>query len=192
MTMAFFAIEFADASKRAPRYPTMHIEREAHAPPMPQSDRPAPFGPQRWFEDFFVGEAFYIPSRTLTDAHFLAFQAASGDNHPSHYDREYCRRHGHKDLLAHGYQVVIQTAAGAGIFPFLVEDSLLGFIEQSSRFLKPICAGDTVYPSLQVAELKPQRTTGVLTLRSTVHNQFGDLAMDGLQSYLIKRRTSAT
>ncbi len=146
------------------------------------------FGPQRYFEDFEIGEAFYIPSRTVTEAHFLAFQAASGDNHPIHYDREFCKRHGHRDLLAHGYQVAIQTAAGAGIFPFLVEDSLMGFIEQSSRFLKPVYAGDTLYPQLTVAELKPQRTTGVLTLKSTVHNQNGELVLEGLQRYLLRKR----
>ena len=144
--------------------------------------------PSRYFEDFAIGQSFYIPSRTVTEAQFLAFQAASGDNHPIHYDREYCRRHGHADLLAHGYQVLIQTAAGAGQFPFLVEDSLLGFIEQSSRFLKPVYAGDTLYPRLVVAELKPQRTTGVLTLASTIHNQKRELVMEGLQRYLIKKR----
>lgn len=146
------------------------------------------FGPQRYFEDFSLGETFYIPSRTVTEAHFLAFQAASGDNHPIHYDREFCKRHGHRDLLAHGFQVAIQTAAGAGIFPFLVEDSLKGFIEQSSRFLKPVHAGDTLYPRLVVAELAPQRTTGVLTLRSTIHNQDGALVLEGLQRYLLKKR----
>jgi acyl dehydratase len=146
------------------------------------------FGPQRYFEDFVLGETFYIPSRTVTDAHFLAFQAASGDNHPIHYDREFCKRHGHPDLLAHGFQIAIQTAAGAGIFPFLVEDSLKGFIEQSSRFLKPVYARDTLYPRLVVAELTPQRTTGVLTLKSTVHNQHGELVLEGLQRYLLRKR----
>jgi acyl dehydratase len=146
------------------------------------------FGEQRYFEDFAVGQSFYIPSRTVTEAHFLAFQAASGDNHPIHYDRAYCRRHGHPDLLAHGFQVAIQTAAGAGIFPFLIEDSLLGFVEQSSRFLRPVYAGDTLYPRLLVSELKPQRTTGVLTLASSVHNQDGVLVMDGVQRYLLKKR----
>ena len=135
-----------------------------------------------------MGESFYIPSRTVTEAQFLAFQAASGDNHPIHYDREYCRRHGHSELLAHGYQVLIQTAAGAGQFPFLVEDSLMGFIEQSSRFLKPVYAGDTLYPRLVVSELKPQRTTGVLTLSSTIHNQKRELVMEGMQKYLLKKR----
>lgn len=152
--------------------------------------RHSPYGPQRYFEDFEVGETFYIPSRTVTEAHFLAFQAASGDNHPIHYDREFCRAHGHRDLLAHGYQVVIQTAAGAGIFPYLVEESLMGFIEQSSRFLKPAYAGDTLYPLLAVSALKPQRTTGVLTLATTVHNQRDELVLEGMQRYLLKRRTS--
>jgi acyl dehydratase len=150
--------------------------------------RPAPYGPQRCFEDFVIGETFYIPSRTVTEAHFSAFQAASGDNHPSHYDREFCRLHGHPDLLAHGFQVLIATAAGAGIFPALVEVSMLGFIEQWSRFLKPVYPGDTLTPLLTVAEMKPQRTTGVLTLRSTIHNQRQELVLDGLQRYLLKMR----
>ena len=59
----------------------------------------------RWFEDFAPGERFVLPSRTMTEAIFLAFQAASGDNHPIHYDVEYCRRRGMPHMLAHGYQV---------------------------------------------------------------------------------------
>ncbi|KAB2913839.1 MAG: MaoC family dehydratase [Hyphomicrobiaceae bacterium] len=144
--------------------------------------------PTRYFEDFALGESFYIPSRTVTEAQFSAFQAASGDNHPIHYDREFCRRHGHPALLAHGFQVLIQTAAGAGQFPFLVEDSLIGFIEQSSRFMKPVYVGDTLYPRLTVSELKPQRTTGVLTLASTIHNHKRELVLEGLQRYLLKKR----
>ncbi len=143
---------------------------------------------QRWFEDFRLGERFPLPSRTMTEAIFLAFQAASGDNHPIHYDREYCRARGLPDMLAHGYQVAIQTAAGAGIFPHLVEDSLKAFLEQSSRFLHPVFAGDTLYPCLEVDELTPNRTTGVVGLRSTVHNQGGVLVLEGRHRYLLRRR----
>ena len=125
----------------------------------------------RWFDDFKLGERFILPSRTMTDALFLAFQSASGDNHPVHYDVEYCRRRGMPHMLAHGYQVLIQTAAGAGNFPFMVEDSLIGFLDQSSRFLLPVYAGDTLYPALEIAELAPNRTTGVIGIKSTVHNQ---------------------
>lgn len=148
------------------------------------------YGPQRYFEDFVLGETFYIPSRTVTDGQFSAFQAASGDNHPIHYDLPYCEAHGHRDLLAHGFQVLIQTAAGAGVFPFLVQESLRAFIEQSSRFLAPVYVGDTLYPLLTVAEITPQRTTGVLALASTIHNQDGVLVMDGTQRYLLRKRAA--
>ena len=143
---------------------------------------------QRWFEDFSLGERFPLPSRTMTSGLFAAFQAASGDNHPIHYDREYCRARGLPDMLAHGFQVAIQTSAGAGLFPHMVEESLKGFIEQSSRFLQPVVLGDTLYPMLEVDELTPQRSTGVLGLRSTVHNQRGVLVLEGRHRYLLRRR----
>ena len=73
---------------------------------------------QRWFEDFSLHERFVIPSRTMTEAVFAAFQAASSDTHP---------------------------------------------------------AG---------------RTTGVVTLRSTVFNQRRELVLEGLQKFLIRRRTA--
>lgn len=141
---------------------------------------------QKRFEDFSVGEEFPLPSRTLTDAMFTLFQAVSGDNHPIHYDREYCKARGHEDMLAHGFLVLIQTAAGAGLLPHLAGDSLIGFIEQSSRFLKPVYAGDTLYPKLVITELKPQRTTGVMTLAMTVHNQKGELVLEGWHKYLMR------
>jgi acyl dehydratase len=143
---------------------------------------------QRWFEDFAVGERFVLPSRTMTSAVFAAFQTASGDTHPVHYDVEYCRARGMPNLLAHGFQTLIHTAPGAGLFPFLVEESLVGFLEQSSRFLEPVYAGDTIYPALEVSELRPGRTTGVVVLRSTVFNQRRELVLEGLQSFLIRHR----
>ena len=146
---------------------------------------------QRWFEDFMLGERFVIPSRTMTSAVFAAFQTASSDTHPVHYDVEYCRGRGMPDLLAHGFQTLIHTAPGAGLFPFLVEESLVGFLEQSSKFLKPVYAGDTIYPALEVSELVPGRTTGVVVLRSTVFNQRRELVLEGMQKFLIRRRPAA-
>ena len=88
---------------------------------------------QRWFDDFELGERFVLPSRTMTEAIFLAFQAASGDNHPIHYDAQYCKARGLPNMLAHGYQVAIQSVAGAGTFPHLVEESLVAFLEQGAK-----------------------------------------------------------
>jgi acyl dehydratase len=147
------------------------------------------FPESRYFEDLAIGEGFYIPSRTVTEANFAAFQTVSADNHPIHYDVEYCRERGHPGPLAHGFQVLCFTAAGAGTFAHVIGDSLIAFIEQSSRFLKPVYPGDTLYPSLSVAALTPQRSTGVVTIAVTVHNQKNELVLTGEQKYLLKKRS---
>ena len=146
----------------------------------------------RWFEDFAIDEKFILPSRTMTDAIFLAFQAASGDNHPIHYDVEFCRKRGMPHMLAHGYQLLIQTAAGAGTFPFMTEDSLIGFLDQSSKFLAPVYVGDTLYGALTIDEVTPGRTTGVIGMRSTVHNQNRVLVMEGRQRDLLRKKAVAS
>lgn len=145
--------------------------------------------PQRGFEDLNIGEKFALPSRTITEANFAAFQTVSCDNHPIHYDEEYCKSQGHEGLLAHGLQVLSFTAAGAGLFPHMIGQALIGFVEVQAKFLKAVYAGDTLYPALAVTELKPQRTTGVVTMQATVHNQRGDLVLDGRHVYLLKLRS---
>ena len=144
-----------------------------------------------YFEDLSLGQKFPIPSRTMTDALFAAFQLASGDNHPIPFDVEYCKAHGHPGLLAHGMQVMIQCAPGAGLFPHAVDASLVGLLEISGKILGPVYAGDTVYPMLEISELIEQDTTGVVVLMSTVHNQKGEKVFDGSQKCLIRKRPSS-
>src|ERR1700722_11036321 len=127
--------------------------------------------PLRRFEDVRLGEIFRAPSRTITDANFAAFQTVSLDNHPIHYDVEYCKALGHPAPLAHGLQVLAFTAAGAGLFPHVVGEALIGFIEVNAKFLKPVYPGDTLYPALEITELTKQKTTGIVATRARVHNQ---------------------
>lgn len=146
--------------------------------------------PPRAFADFRVGEVFRAPSRTMTEGVFAAFQAASGDNHPIHYDRAYLHRLGHPDLYAHGFQTLIQAAIGASPLAHQMGEALVGFLEQSSRFLKPVYCGDTLYPRFTITALTPGRSTGVMALRIEIHNQNGDLVVDGMQKYLLRLDTA--
>jgi acyl dehydratase len=41
---------------------------------------------------------------------------------------------------------------------------------------------------LEVDELSPNRTTGVIGLHSTVHNQRRELVLDGRQRFLLRKR----
>ena len=142
--------------------------------------------PPRRFEDFRLGEVFRAPSRTMTEGVFAAFQAASGDNHPIHYDRAYLQRLGHRDLMAHGYMTLIQAAIGASPLAHEMGEALIGFIDQSSRFLAPVYLGDTLYPAFEINELTAQSTTGVVGVAGRIHNQDGVLVADGNQRYLMR------
>lgn len=142
----------------------------------------------KYFEDFSIGDTYLIPSRTQTGGIFSMFQAASGDNDPVHYDIEFCKKRGHPEMLAHGLQVFIQTAAGAGSFPSEVRDSLIGLIEVSGKMLKPVYREDTLYPELIVSKLTSQNTTGILEMKAIVYNQKNILVFEGSHKYLIKKK----
>jgi acyl dehydratase len=78
------------------------------------------------------------------------------------------------------------TAAGAGLFPHVIGEKLIGFIEVSAKFLKAAFPGDTLYPALEIVELTRQRTTGIVAMRATVHNHKRELVLDGVHRYLMR------
>ena len=142
--------------------------------------------PERRFHDFEIGEQFFAPSRTMTEGVFTTFQAASGDNHPIHYDRNYLAELGHPNLMAHGFMTLIQAAIGASPLAHSLGKNLIGFIDQSSQFLKPVYCGDTVYPVFKINELSPNKSTGVMGLEIKIYKQNKELALRGIQRYLIR------
>lgn len=145
---------------------------------------------QKFFEDFKVGDTYKIPSKTVHDGHFLFFSGLTGDAHPIHYDDEYCKKHMFGKRVAHGLLVASMTALGGSSLSWEVEDSMVAFMSQSSRFLKPVFIGDTVYPELVVSELIPKKNNGVVKFKSVVKNQNGEAVMEGEHVYLMKKRAS--
>jgi acyl dehydratase len=143
---------------------------------------------QLFFEDLRSGASWEGPAHTLDEPAFRAFQKLTGDDHPIHYDKVYCERRGHPERIAHGLLVMAQTVLGATPLSPLLHESMVAFLEQSGRFLKPVYLGDTVHGRLTVTELKAQRTTGVVTLRAEVLNQDGVTVLDGRHIYLVRRR----
>lgn len=144
-----------------------------------------------YFEDFQVGDRFRSPSRTLTDAHFLFFAGLTGDNHPLHYDDEYAKRTRFGRRLAHGLLLTSLTAVGASGLAALIEDSIVAFVEQSTRFITPAFIGDTMLPEHEVVALERKRAAGLVTLRVTLTNQRGEMVLEGQHLYLITYRPAA-
>ena len=67
-----------------------------------------------------------------------------------------------------------------------IGDEFLAFTSASCRFLKEVHAGDTLYPQLEIIKLTTQGDTGIVTTRATVHNQRGELVLDGEHTYSLK------
>ena len=57
-----------------------------------------------------------------------------------------------------------------------------------ARYFEPVYAGDTLYPMLAISALEPGRTTGVVVLRVTIHNQDKELVMEGEHRYLLRKK----
>ena len=146
---------------------------------------------QRFFEDFRVGDRFESPSKTLTDAHFLFFSGLTGDAHPLHYDVEYAKQTRFGRPLAHGLMLTSMTAVGASTLSPLIEDSIVAFLEQTTRFRAPVFVGDTIKPEHEVIALERKRSGGLLTLRVTLINQRGETVLEGEHRSLVAYRPAA-
>ena len=90
-------------------------------------------------------------------------------------------------MLAHGFQVLAFSRSAREAFPHMIGDRLIGFIEQSSKFLKGVYVGDTLYPQHTITALIPQRTTGIVVMAATIHNQNGELVLTGEHKYLLRK-----
>src|SRR2546427_12896205 len=101
---------------------------------------------QLFFEDFTIGDRWQSPSRTVNDAHFAFFAGMTGDNHPIHYDEEYAKTTRFGGRLAHGLLLMGMTAVGASPLAHRLHESMIAFLEQGCRVVKPVLLGDTLYP----------------------------------------------
>ena len=68
----------------------------------------------------------------------------------------------------------------------MIGDKLIGFIEQSSKFLKPVYVGDTLFATLTITALIPQRTTGVVVMASAIYSRKSELVLTGEHKYLFR------
>jgi len=143
---------------------------------------------QLYFDDFELGERFRSPGRTLGESHFLLFAGLTGDNHPIHYDEDYARRSRFGARVAHGLLVMAMSALGATALSHRLEASMIAFVEQGCRFLKPVLLGDSVHAEFEVAGLERKGDKGVLRLRTRLLNQRGEAVLDGHHVYLLRCR----
>ena len=50
-----------------------------------------PTAEQWYYEDLSIGDTYDIPSKTMTDTHFVLFSGLTGDFHPLHMDEHFAK-----------------------------------------------------------------------------------------------------
>ena len=135
------------------------------------------------------GQTFEGPVRTLCAADFDAFSGLTGDRHPIHHDAEYAKGTRFGRPLAHGLMLTALTALGAST----AKDRIDGFIfvEQGSRFLKPVFVGDTLRPRLTVERLWKEESREFCRVKTEILNQRGERVMEGFHLYRLLGRPQA-
>jgi len=146
--------------------------------------------PQYWFEDFTPGRQFPGTSHLLDEAAFNQFARMTGDAHPLHYDAEYAKKTPFGKPLAHGLLLMSMTALGATPLSNNVEASMVAFLEQGGKFLKPVLVGDTVMPVMEVEEARATSNpaNGIVRFAVRLTNQRNEVVLAGFHTYLLKRK----
>jgi acyl dehydratase len=145
--------------------------------------------PQRYLDDFTPGEVFISRPHTLSDEHFSAFAAMTGDAHPLHYDADYARGKGWDAPLAHGLLLLGLCALGAAPISEELRESMVAMLGNEARYKRPAFIGDTVTPRFTVVAIEakgPDR--GIVRLAITLTNQRDEVVLEGMHVLMLKRR----
>lgn len=134
--------------------------------------------------DFQPGRVVESPSKTLTEAHFLFFSGLTGDSHPIHYDVDYAKRAGVGKPIAHGLLLASMTAFGATAASQSAHGLI--FVEQGSRFLKPVVVGDTIRPRLTVERIWQDGRRRFIRFSTAILNQRDETVLEGFHVYLLR------
>ena len=129
------------------------------------------------------GYRFSGPVKTLTDAHFVLFSGITGDVGRVHYDAEYAKRTQFGKPLAHGLLLVSLTALGASDWKNKPEGFI--FVEQGSKFLRPVVVGDTVRPEFVIEKVWSEGHRNFCRIKTAVINQRDEAVIEGFQLYRI-------
>ena len=111
-------------------------------------------------------------TKTITEADVKQFAEVSGDFNPVHMSEEYARKTPFGGRIAHGVIAIGLISAAVAKLPGLVI-----LISHTSRFLKPVRAGDTITATAEVVDTRKDK--GIVTLKNACTNQNGEVTVEG-------------
>jgi acyl dehydratase len=147
----------------------------------------------KYVEDFPVGVRRHIGSRTVDEAEVIRF-AKEFDPQPFHIDKEAAAAGFYGGIIASGWHTCGMTMR-LMVDGYLSDSAALGSpgIDEL-RWLKPVRPGDTLTVYSTVADVKISTTKpdrAVMTTKTEVENQNGEVVLTMLGKTMMKRRPGA-
>jgi acyl dehydratase len=146
----------------------------------------------RYYEEFEIGQRFETPRRTVIDADISTFAGLTADFNPLHMDEVFAAESDFKGRITHG-PMIVGMAFGLASRADLMDGTVMGLLDISWKFMKPVRPGDTISVLVTVLEKRPTRKPdrGVVTLQLDVRNQRDETVQTGVANGLVRLKGAA-
>lgn len=144
----------------------------------------------KYFEEFNIGDEFRTNARTVTEAHFVAFEGLSGDFNSLHVDAEYSKGTMFKERIAQTF-LGLTMVSGLWYMLFLGEKTTMAFLElRNWKNLKPIKIGDTIHGTIEIIEKKETKKPdrGIVISHRSIINQRDEVVNEGDWVMMVRRK----
>ena len=143
----------------------------------------------RYYEEFEPGQRFETPRRTVIEADITTFAGLTADFNPLHMDEVFAGESDFKGRITHG-PMIVGIAFGLASRADLMDGTVLGLLDISWKFLKPVRPGDTISAVVTVLEKRPTKKPdrGVVTIQLDVMTQRGEIAQVGVAKLMVRKR----
>ncbi len=144
----------------------------------------------RFFEDFAVGDVYvHRLGRTVLDVDNAWFTLLTQNTAPIHFDRHYAAgTEFGRPLVDSTFTLALVTGQSVAD---VSQNVLANLGWDEVRLPAPVYEGDTIYSESEVLEVRPSRSrpeVGIVTVRTTGHNQDGVVVITFRRTLMIYRR----
>lgn len=144
----------------------------------------------KYWEDFYVGETFRTPAKTVTESAITMMVGLAGFTIPLFNDEEYAKTTSFGTRIAPG-RMTLFIMGGLEEQIGIYDETVVALVGLDKvRFKGPLRAGDTIHVEFEVIELRetsrPDR--GLMVHRARCINQRGEVLIENEGTHLMRRR----
>ena len=129
--------------------------------------------PDKYLDDFNIGEKVVTQGITLTDAHLVNWAGLTMDFYPLHMNEEHAKKTQFGTRIAHG-PLIFAMAIGLAYISGFYGDSIIAWLGlENMRIPRPTMIGDTIRVELEIKEKREtsKQERGIGVVKYTIKNQ---------------------